>query len=97
MFLRCLLVSLALGLAAFAENPPDIFARENLMAWCIVPYDGKKRGPEERAAMLEKLGLQHFAYDYRAEHIPTWDDELDALGMCSGTIFRSMPGGSPPP
>ena len=49
------------------------------MAWCIVPFDGVKRGPEDRAAMLEKLGFKHFAYDYRAEHIPTWDDELDAL------------------
>ena len=49
------------------------------MAWCIVPFDGQKRGPEDRAAMLEKLGFKHFAYDYRAEHIPTWDDELDAL------------------
>ena len=49
------------------------------MAWCIVPFDGVKRGPEARAAMLEKLGFKHFAYDYRAEHIPTWDDELDAL------------------
>ena len=29
--------------------------------------------------MLEKLGLHRFAYDYRAEHIPTWDAELDAL------------------
>ena len=49
------------------------------MAWCIVPFDAKKRGPEERAAMLEKLGFKHFAYDYRAEHIPTFDAEIDAL------------------
>ena len=29
--------------------------------------------------MLEKLGLTKFAYDYRAEHIPTFDAEIDAL------------------
>jgi len=56
-----------------------MFARENLVAWCIVPFDGKKRGPEERAVMLESLGLRRLAYDYRAEHIPTWDQEMDAL------------------
>jgi sugar phosphate isomerase/epimerase len=48
------------------------------MAWCIVPFDAKKRGPEERAVMMEKLGFKHFAYDYRAEHIPTFDAEIGA-------------------
>lgn len=56
-----------------------LFARKNLVAWCIVPFDSKKRGPEERAAMLEKLGFSKFAYDYRAEHIPTFDAEIEAL------------------
>jgi hypothetical protein len=50
----------------------------NLVAWCIVPFDAKKRGPEERAAMLEQIGIKHFAYDYRAEHIPTFDVEIEA-------------------
>jgi quinoprotein glucose dehydrogenase len=57
----------------------DLFARSNLVAWCIVPFDAKKRGPEERAAMMEQLGFKLFAYDYRAEHIPTWDAEMEAL------------------
>lgn len=56
-----------------------IFARSNLVAWCIVPFDAKKRGPEERAAMLEKMQVKRLAYDYRAEHIPTFDAELEAL------------------
>ena len=29
-----------------------LFDRDNLMAWCIVPFDGQKRGPEERAEMM---------------------------------------------
>ncbi|MBM3883568.1 MAG: pyrrolo-quinoline quinone [Verrucomicrobia bacterium] len=29
--------------------------------------------------MLDRLGLRLFAYDYRAEHVPTFDAELDAL------------------
>ena len=56
-----------------------LFARDNLIAWCIVPFDSKKRSPEDRAAMLHKLGFKHFAYDWRAEHIPTFDAEVDAL------------------
>jgi len=85
---RCLLVFCAIlpalfsgppASAADAKTSPDLFARDNLVAWCIVPFDAKKRGPEERAAMLEKLGIKRFAYDYRAEHVPTWDAELDAL------------------
>ncbi len=29
--------------------------------------------------MLERLGFSLFAYDYRAEHVPTFDAEMDAL------------------
>ena len=49
------------------------------MAWCIVPFDAKKRAPEARAEMLERLGFKLFAYDYRAEHVPTFDAEMEAL------------------
>lgn len=62
-----------------AASAPGLFARTNLVAWCIVPFDAKKRGPEERAAMLEKLRVHRLAYDYRAEHIPTFDSEMEAL------------------
>jgi len=58
--------------------PKDLFARSNLVAWCIVPFDAKKRGPEERAQMLERLGIRRLAYDWRAEHIPTFDAEIEA-------------------
>jgi sugar phosphate isomerase/epimerase len=56
-----------------------LFAPENLAAWCIVPFDAERRGPEERAAMLERLGIRLLAYDYRAEHVPTFDAEMEAL------------------
>ena len=62
-----------------AEIARRLFARDNLVAWCIVPFDSKKRGPEERAAMLERLGFKHFAYDWRAEHVPSFDAEMRAL------------------
>jgi sugar phosphate isomerase/epimerase len=55
------------------------FRKDNLVAWCIVPFDAKKRGPEERAQMLETLGITRLAYDWRNEHIVEFDDEIDAL------------------
>jgi len=72
------------GLRSEAAPAPSgvdggLFAHSNLVAWCIVPFDGKKRGPEPRAAMLERLGFNLFAYDYRTEHIPTFDAEMEAL------------------
>jgi sugar phosphate isomerase/epimerase len=60
-------------------GPGGLFAPENLAAWCIVPFDAKRRGPEERASMLERLGIRLLAYDYRTEHVPTFDAEMEAL------------------
>ncbi len=57
----------------------SIFSRDNIDAWCIVPFDSKKRGPVERAKMLRELGLSKIAYDWRKEHIPTFDEELETL------------------
>lgn len=65
--------------ADVAARARALFRRDNIVAWCIVPYDGKKRGPADRAAMLERLGIRHFAYDWRAEHVPTFAAEWDAL------------------
>jgi sugar phosphate isomerase/epimerase len=74
------------GLSAFAATPAaaaaaddDIFATNNLVAWCIVPFDAKKRGPEKRAQMLDRLGLKRLAYDWRDEHIATFDQEVETM------------------
>src|ERR1700722_9619887 len=64
---------------ATADAVKRLYSRDNLIAWCIVPFDSKKRTPEDRAAMLQKLGFKHFAYDWRSEHIPTFDAEVEAL------------------
>lgn len=60
-----------------AGNP--IFSKEHIVAWCIVPFDSKNRGPVERSEMLNNLGITKLAYDWRENHIPTFDQELDAL------------------
>lgn len=57
-------------------SPTGILHRENLVAWCIVPFDASKRGPAERAQMLKDLGVTRSAYDWRAEHIPAFEQEI---------------------
>lgn len=78
--LTALLVTLALGDAplAAADGPTglDLYAKENLVAWCIVPFDAKKRGPSARAEMLQRLGIKRVAYDWRQQHVPTFEEEI---------------------
>ncbi|MEN8202581.1 MAG: TIM barrel protein [Bacteroidota bacterium] len=57
----------------------DLFAKENLVAWCIIPFDAKERNPEERALMLKELGISRLAYDYRDRHIPSFRKEIEVL------------------
>jgi sugar phosphate isomerase/epimerase len=73
-------VTMLLNIAA-AQKPPNknLYAKNNLIAWCIVPFDSKNRTSEERAQMLNTLGINKLAYDWREKHLPTFDDELRAL------------------
>jgi len=64
---------------AAKETSDGLFAHSNLVAWCIVPIDTMKRGPEERAEMFNRLGITRLAYDWRNEGVPTFDRELDSL------------------
>jgi hypothetical protein len=52
------------------------FHRDQLIAWCIVPFDAKQRGPEARAIMVRGLGMTRVAYDWRDVHVPTFEDEI---------------------
>ena len=61
------------------ENASFLFDKSNLVAWCIVPFDSKERSPEERAAMLQELGISQLAYDWRKKHLPTFETELEML------------------
>lgn len=62
---------------AVDTNPgADNFSKENLVAWCIVPFDAKERGPKERAEMLARLGIGRLAYDWRGQHVPTFEAEI---------------------
>lgn len=52
------------------------FEHDKLVPWCIVPFDAKERSPAERVAMLQELGLKRVAYDWRDEHVATFEEEF---------------------
>ena len=84
-YTSAILMSLALLVAVgddtFGQNKTEAanLEKQNLVAWCIVPFDAKKRTPKQRAELLDELGIKHLAYDWREEHVSSWDEELDAL------------------
>jgi len=59
-----------------SKESPQNFHRDHLVAWCIVPFDAKQRGPEARAEMVRGLGLTRVAYDWRDVHVPTFEEEI---------------------
>jgi len=68
---------------ACADGPDEVtvhprvpIEREDLVAWCIVPFDSRKRTPEERVRMLKELGFERYAYDWRTEHLDDTAREL---------------------
>lgn len=71
---------LACAAALFVLTPllqaADIWRQENLVGWSIVAYDAKKRGPEARAAMLQRLDLQLFGYGFRKTDVRYFDAEV---------------------
>jgi hypothetical protein len=71
----------------FAAPPADTFAETNRVAWCVVPFDKLKRTPAQRAEMLAGLGFSKFAYDWRAEHLPTFDAECAELQKRNIELF----------
>jgi sugar phosphate isomerase/epimerase len=78
----CVALTLLVGMI-HADEPisrtPSIFKKNNLVAWCIVPFDKAKRDPEQRAKMLRELGISRLAYDYRAEHVAQFETEILTL------------------
>jgi len=72
------LIAVLVSSSYVAADESDVLRKDNLVAWCIVPFDAAKRSPKERAEMLKELGIQKSAYDWRAEHVPTFEDEIQA-------------------
>jgi len=78
LLVAVLLVGVVLPVTTRAQNKKkNLFARENLVAWCIVPFDNQNRTPAQRIEMLKRLGLTQYAYDWRHQHIPSFAEEIE--------------------
>jgi sugar phosphate isomerase/epimerase len=75
--------------AAPVSPAATLFARENLLAWCIVPYDRRERSPVERIAMLRDLGLSQYVWDWRERHLATLPEEIRAA-RAGGVALRGV-------
>ena len=63
-------------ISSFPLRAEELFSREKLVAWCIVPFDAKQRTPAQRAAMVVRLGLTRVAYDWRERHVAEFEEEI---------------------
>lgn len=82
MFSKTIVVAVLFGLMAPLIGYPQskkksLFAKDNLVAWCIVPFDNQHRNPAQRIQMLKDLGFTKYAYDWRSQHVPTFAEEIN--------------------
>ena len=77
--LLCVSFLVQSGQPAQADRAKALFAPDNLVAWCVVPFDAKKRTPPQRVKMLQDAGVRKLAWDWRDEHLATMDDEFALL------------------
>jgi hypothetical protein len=73
------LILVGMNMRAIADEPSpvaDNLQRDRLVAWCIVPFDAKQRNPEQRAKMVRGLGMTRIAYDWRENHVASFEEEI---------------------
>ena len=71
------LIALMMPLIVYPQNrKKSLFDKDNLVAWCIVPFDNQHRNPAQRIQMLKDLGFTKYAYDWRTQHVPSFDEEI---------------------
>jgi hypothetical protein len=75
--------------AMLTPSSAALFAQENLLAWCIVPFDSRHRTPAERMAMLKRLGFSQYAWDWRQEHLKDLSEEI-RLSRENGIRLRAI-------
>jgi sugar phosphate isomerase/epimerase len=62
-----------------SQPSESVFSKDNVVPWCVVPFDARQRNPAERAEMLRNLGFKTLAYDWREKNIPEFDEEIRQL------------------
>jgi len=80
------------GTEPASKAPPShasLFAQDNLLAWCIVPFDNRHRTPAERVAMLKRLGFTQYVWDWRQIHLKDLPEEI-RLSRENGVRMRGI-------
>ena len=72
-----------------AGKADSLFSSGNLLAWCIVPFDSRRRTPAERIAMLKRLGFTQYVWDWRQEHLKDLPGEI-RLARENGIRLRGV-------
>lgn len=65
--------------ADITPTPAGLWSRGNLHAWSVAPFDAIERTAEQRAQMLERLGIRRYAYSWRERHVASFDAEIEAM------------------
>lgn len=77
LFIAVIQASVIMQSAQAQKNKKErLFSMDNLVAWCIVPFDDQERTPAQRVDMLKRLGFTQYAYDWRSKHISTFAQEI---------------------
>ena len=71
-----MLIAAFYSMAQTNSKNKDLFSQENLVAWCIVPFDNQHRTPEARIEMLKRLNFSQYAYDWRHQHLESFAEEI---------------------
>ena len=74
--MRYILLFILPMLLASCKAPDQDLDMDNVLAWCIVPFDIKKRTPVQRIQMLKDLGIKNYGYDWRVEHLDEMANEM---------------------
>ena len=74
--LACGIGGLVSGADARARSLRASLRRQSWSPGASFPFDAKKRGPAERAEMVEGLGLRRVAYDWRPQHVESFEQEI---------------------
>lgn len=64
--------------AASEAEAGSIWDVSNLVAWSVGPYDSVDRTPEERAQMLQDLGIERYAIYWIPAEVSKWRDQIQA-------------------
>jgi len=82
LLLLCLMI-----LSCAEVSKINVNIERDVYAWCIVPFDKMQRNPSQRIQMLKKMGINKYAYDWRANDLNSMEEELKLAKSKDVNVF----------